>query len=336
MLRAAVIGVGAMGRHHARVYSEIDDARLVAVADISESATRKVSQAHGVPAYIDYKRMLATEKPDLVSIVVPTAYHYEVAMSALDMGINVLIEKPIAASVEQGREIAEFARKRDVKLTVGHIERFNPAITELRKRIEARELGRVFQIHARRLGPLPTRIKDVGVIIDLATHDLDVMRYLVESEVVRLYAEIDRRSLVEHEDLLLGLLRFEDGTIGVLDINWLTPTKTRELSITGERGMFVANYLTQDLYFYENNHSEAEWSSLSTFVGVGEGNMTRLRIEKREPLVAEIEAFVRVITENRAPVVTSEDALIALGLAEELIASGERNGVREPRVLQVV
>lgn len=336
MLKAAVIGVGAMGRHHARVYSEMDQVRLVGVADVDEEVARRVARAHGVPAYSDYERLMDVERPDVVSIVVPTAYHYSVAMNVVARGVHALIEKPIAATVSQGREIAEFARERGVKLTVGHIERFNPAIIELHRRIRAQELGRVFLVHARRLGPLPARVKDVGVVIDLATHDLDVMRYLVESEVARVYAEVDRRSRVEQEDLLLGLLRFKNGTIGVLDINWLTPTKTRELSVTGEGGMFVANYLTQDLYFYENNYSESQWTGLSTFVGVGEGNMTRLRIEKREPLVAEIEAFVGTVVGNGEPPVASNDAVAALRLAEELIASGSRNAVHEPRALPMV
>lgn len=323
MLNAAVIGVGAMGRHHARVYSEIEGVRLVAVSDINESAVRKVANTHGVAAYTSYEQMLDTENPDLVSIVVPTIYHHKVALDTISRGISLLIEKPIASSVEQGREIIEYAIRKGVKLTVGHIERFNPAIIELRKRMKAQQLGRVFQIQARRLGPLPGRIRDVGVVIDLATHDLDIMRYLTESEVTRLYAEMDRISPVEHEDILLGLLRFANGTIGVLDINWVTPTKTRELSVTGEKGMFVANYLTQDLYFYENDFSETGWSNLSTFVGVGEGNMIRLRIDKREPLAAELQDFVEAVAGKKEPLVTGEDALAALALALELIEAGK-------------
>ena len=121
-------------------------------------------------------------------------------------------------------------------LTVGHIERFNPAIRELRRRLAAGELGRIFQIHATRLGPFPARIRDVGVVVDLAPHDLDVMRYLVGSEPIRLYAETERRIHTEHEDLFIGIMKFANGVVGMLDINWLTPTKRRTLTVTGERG----------------------------------------------------------------------------------------------------
>ena len=139
-------------------------------------------------------------------------------------------------------------------LTVGHIERFNPAVVELQARLRAGELGRVFQVHARRVGPFPERVRDVGVVLDLAPHDIDVMRFLLDSEVARVQAETEQRINTEHEDMLAGVLRFANGVVGVLDINWLTPTKIRELSVLGERGMFVVDYLARELTFYENAH----------------------------------------------------------------------------------
>ena len=141
-------------------------------------------------------------------------------------------------------------------LTVGHIERFNPAIRELRRRLEAGELGRIFQISATRLGPFPARIRDVGVVVDLAPHDLDVMRFLVRAEPVRIYAETERRIHTEHEDLFNGTVRFANGVLGVLNINWVTPTKRRVLTVTGERGMYVADYISQDLVFYANPEAQ--------------------------------------------------------------------------------
>ena len=151
----------------------------------------------------------------------------------------------------------------------------------------------MFQIDAHRQGPFPARIKDVGVVIDLAVHDLDVMRYVSGAEVVRVYAETERRIHSTREDLLTGLVRLSDGTIGTLTINWLTPTKIRELYVTGECGMFRVDYLTQDLYFFENATANGgDWETLRALRGVSEGRMIRHVVAKKEPLRAEQEAFL--------------------------------------------
>ncbi|RME46989.1 MAG: gfo/Idh/MocA family oxidoreductase, partial [Chloroflexi bacterium] len=277
MVRAVVIGVGSMGRNHARVYAELDEAQLVAVADVNRSLCEQVASHFGARAYTDYVAMIEKEKPDVASIVVPTCEHLAVAREVMERGVHVMVEKPIASTLAEGQEMIRLSEVYGVKLSVGHIERFNPAIIELKRRLDDGQLGRVFEIHARRLGPFPSRIRDVGVVIDLATHDLDIMRCLVKAPVERVYAETERRIHTEHEDLLLGLLKFADGTLGILDINWLTPTKIRELIVIGERGMFIANYLTQELQFYENNHVgvEAQWSSMAVLRGVSEGNMIK-------------------------------------------------------------
>lgn len=215
-------------------------------------------------------------------------------------------------------------------LMVGHVERFNPAIIELRRRLQEGALGRVFEIRSRRMGPFPARIRDVGVVIDLAAHDLDIMRWLVGGEVIRVYAETARRIHTEHEDLFSGLLRFAGGEIGALSINWLTPTKVRELSVTGERGMFVADYLRQELDFYENTAADSHWETFGVLQGVGEGNMTRLRVERIEPLAAEIASFARSVLDGSPPEVTGEDGLATLALARAMVESGESGEVRVP------
>jgi UDP-N-acetylglucosamine 3-dehydrogenase len=320
-MKAAVIGVGSMGRNHARVYAELEEVQLVAVSDLDLSRAEKVASQFGVRAYGDHVTMLEKEKPDLISVVVPTREHLNVARAAIERGIHVLVEKPIASTLAEGQEMIRLAEQYGVKLSVGHIERFNPAIIELKQRLECGELGRVFEIHARRLGPFPPRIRDVGVVIDLATHDLDIMRCLVGSPVQRIYAEMERRIHTEHEDLLLGLLKFADGTLGILDINWLTPTKIRELVVTGERGMFVANYLTQELRLYKNNQVESNWSTVSAFCGVSEGDMIRFRIDRREPLKEELGAFAMAVAQAQLPNVTGWDGLQALALAQKIIES---------------
>ena len=257
-INVGVVGVGSMGRNHVRVYAELEDINLVAVADVNAEAVDRVARTYRLNAYTDYRQMFEREHLDLISVVVPTRFHRQVAVDAISAGIHVLVEKPIAATVEEGQEMLSLAQSKGIKLTVGHIERFNPAILELKRRLDEEQLGRIFQINVRRMGPFPPRIEDVGVVVDLATHDLNIMEYLTGSQIRSLFAETERRIHAKYEDLVSGVLRFHNGIIGVLDINWLTPTKIRELAIVGERGMFLANYLSQDLYFYENNFALGE------------------------------------------------------------------------------
>ncbi|MDY7041915.1 MAG: Gfo/Idh/MocA family oxidoreductase [Chloroflexota bacterium] len=331
MIKAAVIGVGSMGRNHARVYNELEDVALVAVTDCNQETLHKVARIYRTKGYKDYREMLARERPDVVSVVVPTKHHHEVALNALTDGAHVLVEKPIASTLEEGWEIIEKARALNRHLMVGHIERFNPALVELKRQLDDDKLGRIFQIHSRRLGPFPPRMSNVGVVIDLATHDLDIMRYLTGSEVARLYAETEHNVQTMCDDLLSGLVKFQNGVLGVLDISWLTPTKIRELYVTGERGMFLVNYLTQELCLYENGFFHGNgWDSPGFLWGVDEGRMIRHRIQKREPLRMELEAFVRAVCEDRPTPVRGEDGLIALDLACQLSLSGQ-----EKRIIQL-
>ena len=321
MLNVAVIGVGSMGKNHARIYNDLSNINLVAVADNDEKNLQQISKKYGCKAYIDYRKMLDSEELDIVSVVVPTKLHKQVAFDVIEKGVNILLEKPIAFTVEEGKKIIDLAKEKKVKLMIGHIERFNPAIIELKKRIDAGELGKIFKIDVNRVGPFPARIRDVGVVIDLAVHDLDIIRYLTNSEVTRLYAEIKRQIHTEHEDLLSALLKFKNGVICNLNINWLTPTKIRKLYITGEKGMFVANYLTQDLYFYENAEVKNNVNYADIMMGVSEGRMIKFNVKKKEPLRAEIEHFVDCVENNKEPLINGKDGLKALELAQKLIES---------------
>jgi len=332
MLKAAVIGVGAMGMHHARVYNELDNVELVAVADADPKKADVVGRRFKVPIYSDYQPMLEEHRPDLVTVAVPTSLHHKVALQAMARGTHVLVEKPIASTVAEAEEMIRQAGAHGVQLAVGHIERFNPAVIELKKRLDRGELGKVFLVQARRMGPFPERIQDMGVVIDLAAHDIDVMYYLLGGQVERVYAETLRRVHPALEDLLAGMVRFADGTLGVLDINRLTPTKVRELTVTGQKGMFLVNYLTQDLFFYENTRYESvpaagDWENLGILKGVAEGNMTRLAIARKEPLRAELEAFVQAVQGNPAAAVSGAAGLRVLQLALQLVESGERHAV---------
>jgi len=319
MKKVAVIGVGSMGRNHVRVFSEIPDVELVGIVDSNPELVEKVGKSFHVPYFYDYVEMIENVQPDAVSIVVPTSLHYSVAKEILGLGCHVFVEKPIASTIDEAADLVETAQQLGLKLMVGHIERFNPAIVELKRRLVNNELGKIFQIHARRLGPFPTRIQDVGVIMDLAPHDLDIMRYLNCSDVDRLHAETNRILHETQDDLFAGLLRFNDGVLGVLEINWLTPTKIRELFVTGERGMFQVNYITQDLYFFENADMNGDsWSTLSLIRGVSEGMVVKYPIKKREPLRVELETFLSLLDGLSPEYENGYDAQIAIMLVDAL------------------
>jgi UDP-N-acetylglucosamine 3-dehydrogenase len=330
MVRVAVIGVGSMGRNHARVYHEMGDSELVALSDPDLALGSSVAAKFAVPVFSQYTDMLRNIEPEAVSIAVPTAYHEEVAMAAMGAGAHVLIEKPITATLDEGERLIERAQQLNLKFMVGHIVRFNPAIQDLQRRLQAGELGRIFQIVCRRVGPFPARVRDVGVVVDLATHDLDLMRYLTGSDPLRIYAETEKRINTDLEDLVVGLLRFPGGITGVLEINWLTPTKVREVLVLGERGLFRVDDLTQDLFFYENaDIANNFWPALQTFKGVSEGCMTRYALQRYEPLKAELQAFIRSIQQDTPVPVSGGDGLAALKLALSVVESGRTHRVIE-------
>jgi UDP-N-acetylglucosamine 3-dehydrogenase len=323
-LRVAVIGVGEMGRNHARVFSEMPEVNLVAVADMNMAAARAAARFKGVEAYDDFDRMLDEARPEAVTIAVPTSLHAEVAAKVIERGIHVLLEKPIALNVEQAREIIQKARLHGVRLAVGHVERFNPAVRALKKLLHSGQLGRTFQVCTRRQGPYPARIRDVGVTIDLAVHDLDIIRYITGAEVSSLYAVTGSVIGSAFEDNVHGMLHLTNGAVASVTANWITPTKIRELSVIGESGMFRVDYLTQDLFFYENDHRPAQatdWDTMVVMRGVREGRMIRHMVVKKEPLRAELEAFVALARGEASDAVSAADGREALRLAQLMLHS---------------
>jgi len=313
-LRAAVIGLGMMGANHARVLNELPDVDLVGVADLDPAAVQRATSGRTARGYLSVEDMLGAERPDFVVVAVPTSLHLPTTLLALNAGAHVLVEKPIAAERAQAEEMIAAAEAAGRMLTVGHIERFNPAIRELSRRLDKDEIGRVFQVRASRLGPFPARVRDVGVVVDLAPHDLDVMRLLLHSEPIRVHAETEQRIHTDHEDLFTGLIKFASGAVGLLEINWLTPTKVRKLSVTGERGMYVADYLTQDLVFHANPTSGS----------VAEGEVIWRHIKREEPLVVQLAEVIAAIRTGAPPPVDAHDALAALLLARAMVDAAER------------
>jgi predicted dehydrogenase len=310
-----------MGRNHLRVLSDLEGAELAAVCDQDADVVGAASHKYSIPGYGSWDEMLKRESLDAAVVAVPTRFHVEAGLAALRRGLHVLVEKPIASNLEEGRRLVSAAASAGRIFAVGHIERFNPAVRELQRRIAAGEIGRLYQLQARRQGPFPARIRDVGVVIDLATHDLDVMHHLAGSEVQRLYAETEQRIHTDHEDILNALLKFESGVLGVLQVNWLTPTKIRELSVLGERGMFVCNYLTQELTHFKNAEVEGGRNPVNHLRTVSEGEVIRFPVVQSEPLRLELQSFLRSVREGGPVEVDGDAGLRALHLALALMTS---------------
>jgi len=322
MINIAVIGVGSMGQNHARVLFNSDHSKLVAIADTNTEQAHRIARKYNTKAYTSYKEMLEKEQIDAISIATPTKFHKDCALHAISLKKHVLIEKPIAANEQDAQEIINAAQKNKVLVMIGHIERFNAAIIELKKRLNAGELGDIYKIEVDRIGPFPERITDVGVITDLSVHDIDIINYLTGAKLKRIYAETQQRLHPAYEDSVTALLTYDNGMLGVLNINYLSPTKVRQISIFGKRGMFKVNYLTQELFFYENKSFGAtDWNSVS------EGDIKIINVPKKEPLQAELEHFLNAIEKKQQVLVTGEDGLYALQIAQLIQRSAQEKKV---------
>lgn len=324
-LKVAVIGAGAMGKSHARIYSDMDKIELVAICDKDKKTANDMAKKYNAKPFTDYKEI--NQNLDAVSVCVPTKLHKDIALFFINKGINVIIEKPIASSMEEAKILIEAAKKNNVKLMVGHVERFNPVVTEIKKRLENNELGKIYSITAFRFSPFPHRVIDVGVTTDLAVHDIDIVMYLNNAKIKRIYAETGQRIHASHEDMLNAIIKFDNNVTGTISTNWLTPKKVRELNITGEKGMFIAEYLTQELYFYKNEFVEKNLDYSKGIKSVIEGDMVKIKISNKEPLLAELEEFVDCIIKYRKPIVSGEDGLKVLEIAAKILEAAKTNKV---------
>lgn len=330
-LTSIVVGLGVMGSHHLRVLRSRAD---VDVAAVVEPDGERRPDLPGVRVFVDLAEALAEVESDFVCIAVPATQLAQLAGQAVAAGRAVFVEKPLATSEDEARVLIASAAQRGVMLAVGHVERFNPAVTALKEKLDAGAIGKIHQLHARRLSPHPNRDTRLGVAIDLATHDVDVMRYLTGSEVQRVFAEVAERGGNGVDDLVCGTLRFDDETTGLLEVNWLTPTKVRELSVTGEGGMFVVDYLTQDLRFYERPRKAIDWDTLGVVRGTDEGDMIRYAIARREPLGLEWDGFLSALRNGGEPPVGGADGLAALSIARALRDSGRSHAPTRPAYRQ--
>jgi predicted dehydrogenase len=320
-LRAGLIGVGAMGRHHARVLAGLDGVDLVAVVDPAGDPAG--SAPRDVPVVPSVGALLALGI-DYAVVACPTALHEPVGLELAAAGVGALIEKPLAHSVEAAVRLVEAFESAGLVAGVGHIERFNPALQSLRQRLEAGELGEVFQVVTRRQGPFPHRIADVGVVKDLATHDIDLTGWVTGLDYVSVAARTVSKSGRPHEDMVAVVGQLSDGTMVNHLVNWLSPLKERSTVVTGDRGCFVADTLTADLTFYANGAVSTEWEALRAFRGVAEGDMVRYAIPKREPLQVEHEKFRDAMLGKESDIVTLRQGLRTVEVSASVLASAER------------
>ena len=324
MLRVGVIGVGNMGLNHARVYAELEGVKLCAVADADAARANTVATRFNTNAYTNYREMLVRENLEAVTIAVPTREHFQVASDVIRAGINLLIEKPLAANVAEAQALVDAAQNAKLVLAVGHIERFNPAVRELKHLIDANALGNISTVIARRVGIMPPQVQDANVVIDLAVHDIDVLNYLF-GELPTLvsatagYALLEKR--FDHAEIFL---RYKNAGCFV-QVNWITPLKIRTLSVTGDAGHAELNYVTQKLELFESTRAR-EFDTFGDFVvRFGEPRRTQIQVQMCEPLHLELENFIHAIRHRTPLHVTAHEGLRALQIAQAALQSLNAN-----------
>ena len=293
-VNVGVIGVGAMGENHVRVYHKMEEANLMGVSDVSERALKKIEKKYGAKGYTDYCELLANPEIEVVSVCVPTTFHHAVVMEAIKHKKHVLVEKPIAFTLTEAEEMIAAAKDAGVILATGHVERFNPAVQKAKELIDDGVIGDIVSAFAKRVGPLPPRIKEVGVSIDLAIHDLDIMNYLFEEEITQVYgtmnSSFDDSEFEDHAEIMVS---FDNESTGIIEVNWLTPYKRRELELTGTAGIISVDYIQQSIEVFGKFAQDIE-------------------IVHEEPLKGELKSFLNSVVEEKEPVITGEDGLKAL------------------------
>jgi len=307
MIKIGVIGAGVMGGHHIRNLASMN-IELVGISDIDKKRITELSDTYNTKGFLDYRELIK-EDLDAAVVAVPTKLHKEVCNDLIKNGIDVLVEKPIADSIENAKEIIDNAKKFDVKLSVGHIERFNPAIQKLKELIKNDTLGKIVTMSSKRVGPYNPRIRDVGIIIDLGVHDIDIMSFLLEEKVKTVYATGGKRMHL-FEDYATILMTFGNSCTGLINTNWHTPHKVRSLTIVADKGIAEVDYIDQKLVLYDK-----EWEKDA-------------KIEKKEPLSIELECFIEYLKKDTAPPVSGEEGLHALEVAISAIDSYSNNIIK--------
>jgi len=316
-LRAGLVGLGVMGQNHARVLSNLKGVDFIAITDPLIDV-KKVLPNHEILQSIDE---LISRGLDYCVVAAPTAFHEEISLKLIDAGIHILIEKPIALNFESAKRIEDEAKRKGVVGAIGHIERYNSALQQARSRIQSGELGEIYQISTRRLGPFPSRIADVGVVMDLATHDIDLTAWISNSSYKSVSAQSAIRSGRQYEDLVNIVAQLENGIVVSHLVNWLSPLKERKTIITGEKGTYVVDTLTSDLTFYANGTISVSQDRIAHFKGVSQGDIHIFAFDKPEPLRLEHENFRDYVLGKEASIVTLSEGAKTVAVAQAVLSS---------------
>lgn len=305
-LGIAVIGAGFWGRNHARNLKELQETRLIAVCDKDEARAKAIAELFGVEAYTDSRKMLKRKDIEAVTVCTWSTNLATEAMNVLNAGKHVLVEKPMANSVQEARKIVELAKKKQRYLMVGFLMRFIPGVQRIKEAVEKGEIGTLVYATARRVSEWPERIGDVGVVKDLAIHDIDITRYLFGGDPEEVYAKAGSLRAKQYEDHAQIMLTFKGGKTAFIEANWLTPYKIRKLTVTGSKAIMTLDYITQEITIETSGQTLAP------------------RYEVKEPLKLELQHFANSILNDKEPIITGADGLKAVQVAEAVLKSAQR------------
>ena len=317
-LKVGLVGLGIMGKNHARVLSKLEGVELLGIVDPLGSA-KNINSDH---VFYELNELLR-KKPDYCVIAAPTGFHKDIAIEILSAGVNCLIEKPVALNLESANQIKEVSASNSRIVGIGHIERYNSGVRQLKSRIQNGELGDIYQVSSKRQGPFPSRIADVGVVRDLGTHDIDLTMWLTNSTYESVSAHTITRSQRKFEDMAVISGKLKNEVLVNMIVNWLSPFKDRSLVVTGERGAFIVDTLSSDLKFYRNGNYQVTQSSLMHFIGVSQGDVITYAFDKPEPLVLEHENFRDFLLGKKAEIVTLEEGIETVKVSDGILESAK-------------
>lgn len=304
-IRVGVIGIGWMGKNHVRVLSGLRGISLEGVVDISEKNRQWFVHTYNKPAFEDGQTLLKQIDIDAVIVSTPTSLHYSMAKEMLCLGKDVLLEKPISTSSKKGEQLLKLANQEHRVFMIGHVERFNPMVLKIKDLLRQKLLGKILQARVRRLSPYPGRMQDVGVLMDLATHDLDILRFLFDDPVNKIHGIYRRLRSETYEDVAVLILTFQNNIMGTINVSWVTPSKIRDIAIEGTNGMLVGNYLTQELRYFSGYRLHQK------------GRLIKFRIQ--EPLKLELQEFFRRVRERDLDRANVYSAIEAVRMVEKIL-----------------
>lgn len=305
-LKVGVVGTGVMGKEHARVYSQLSNCELVGIFDQDFLRSSETASKSNTKAFKSLDELL--DNINAISVCTPTSTHFEVGKKVLDHRVSLLIEKPLSTSIQEAQSLIELAQKNRVTLTVGHIERFNPIIPVIKESISGKD---IISINITRVGPIPPRIKDVGIILDLGTHDIDLIRYLSGSNIESINS-VHSKKINNFEDAATLSFKLANNTIASIVTNWFTPFKVRKIEIALMDRLVHGDFIKQEVEEFVVSDRSNSYT------------VTHLPVPKYEPLKTELEHFVTCVIEGSEPLVSPQDALEAVKVALECIKNGNR------------